>query len=72
MLTQEKRNWILQQKAHKIGKMYSIAEKEFLSIVKSLNHFEKIILACKIIILTDNKNIMDYRKIKSNRISKWS
>lgn len=38
-------------------KNYSIVEKEFPSIVKSLQHFRKIILGCQTIIFTDNKNL---------------
>lgn len=50
---------------------YSIVEKEFLSIVKSLQHFRKIILGCEITIFTDNKNLSSYNTIENNRISRW-
>ncbi|KRH92418.1 transposable element, partial [Pseudoloma neurophilia] len=51
---------------------YSIVGKEFLAIILSLKHFRKIVSGCEITIKTDNKNICNYKKIESNRISRWS
>lgn len=51
---------------------YSIPEKEFLSILYSLKHFKNIILGTKIKIFNDNKNAVNYRKMKSNRIQRMS
>ena len=51
---------------------YSIVEREFYAIICALRHFRKIILGCKTEIKTDNKNLLNYQKINSNRIDRWS
>ncbi|KRH91886.1 LTR transposable element, partial [Pseudoloma neurophilia] len=50
---------------------YSIVEKEFFSIVAAIEHLRKIILGCKVIVHTDNANIVNFKKIENNRISRW-
>lgn len=62
---------IFSKRLTKSEENYNIIEKEFLSIVKSLQHFRKIILGCEISVFTDNKNHSSYDTIENNRISRW-
>ncbi|KAG0439695.1 Retrovirus-related Pol polyprotein from transposon [Dictyocoela muelleri] len=49
---------------------YTISEKEFLSIIKSLNHFRQIILGSKITIRTDHANNL-FNKDLTTRKKRW-
>ena len=51
---------------------YSIVEKEFLAIKEGLKNWEKIVLCCEIEIRTDNKALLNFENINSNRISRWN
>lgn len=44
--------------------IYNIVEKEFLSIIKSVEHFRNIILGCYTTILTGNKNLDHMKKLR--------
>lgn len=50
---------------------YNIMEKEFLSILLSLQHFKHLIGTNKVIIYTDNKNIVTNTPINSSRLQRW-
>lgn len=52
-------------------KNYSIIEKEFLAIKEVLTELRKIVLGCKIKIMTDNKALLNHDKITGNRIDRW-
>ena len=51
---------------------YSIVEKEFLAIKEGLKNWEKIVLGCEIEIRADNKALLNFRTINSNRIFRWN
>ncbi|KAG0437389.1 Retrovirus-related Pol polyprotein from transposon 17.6 [Dictyocoela muelleri] len=50
---------------------YSIVDKEFYSIYKSLIHFRQIILGQKIKVFTDNRNVTYFKKHNNNMIFRW-
>ena len=72
ILSQEK--GVVRIYSHKFNSVelnYTIVEKEFLAVILALRHFRNIILGTKIIIKTDNKNIVNYHGAKYNRIKRW-
>lgn len=50
---------------------YSVMEKELLAILKGLEKFRNIILGSKIIIYTDNSNILSNKLHQTPRIKRW-
>lgn len=50
---------------------YSVMEKELLAILKGLEHFRNIVLGSKIIIFTDNSNILSNNLAQTPRIKRW-
>ncbi|KAG0436138.1 Transposon Tf2-9 polyprotein [Dictyocoela muelleri] len=62
---------IYSNKLSEIERRYTSAEKEMLAIYKSLLNFRNIILGSKIIINTDNKNIISDTNDPIKRIERW-
>ena len=60
-----------QKKFNKQELNYSIVEKEFLSIILALNNKRILLIGAHITILTDNKNLIYYNSIQTNRIQRW-
>ena len=49
---------------------YTITEKETLAILKSLNHFKQIVFNSRILVKTDNANLL-YNGLLTKRIQRW-
>lgn len=62
---------IFSQKLLKSQLNYTVCEKEMYAIIKSIEHFKKIIFDSKVIIKTDNRNITYNKNITSSRIERW-
>ena len=51
-------------------KCYTTGKQELLSIVETLKEFKNILLGQKLIVQTDNKNLL-YQKMSTDRIIQW-
>ncbi|KAG0440449.1 Transposon Tf2-9 polyprotein [Dictyocoela muelleri] len=66
-------NDIIGHYSHKLSRSeinYTTMEKEALGMIKAIQYFRSIIINNKVIIYTDNKNLI-YEKDLSNRVQRW-
>ncbi|ORE00359.1 TF26 [Hepatospora eriocheir] len=50
---------------------YSIPEKELYAVIKSMNHFRKLIWGRRLTVLTDSKDVASIKGMNESRLKRW-
>lgn len=62
---------IFSKKLNSSERNYTVVEKEFFGILKSVQHFKNFLLGSHVTIYTDNRNLTFLKPLPSSRMARW-